>query len=63
MKKLLAIAGAALVSLSAFGQGSVLFQNVGPGLNAQVRDMNGALIGVGSAFTAELLAGGQRPAA
>lgn len=59
MKKLIAVACAALVSLSAFGQGSLLFQNVGPGLTTQgqIRDAAGALIGAGSAYTAELLAG------
>jgi len=59
MKKLIAVACAGLVSFSAFGQGSILFQNVGPGLTTQgqIRDALGALIGAGSAYTAELLAG------
>jgi len=59
MKKLITVACAALVSLSAFGQGSVLFQNVGPGLTTQgqIKDANGVLIGAGGAYTAELLAG------
>ena len=58
MKKLLMItAGVVLINLAAFGQGSVLFQNVGPGLNAGIKDSTGTLIPAGSAFTAELLAG------
>jgi len=59
MKKLIVVACAALVSFSAFGQGSISFQNVGPGLSTQgqIRDVLGALIGAGSVYTAELLAG------
>jgi hypothetical protein len=59
MKKLIATAaGVLLVNISALAQGTILLQNIGPGLNAPVRDFNGALIPAGSSqYTIELLAG------
>jgi hypothetical protein len=57
MKKLIAVAGAALVSLSAFGQGTISFQNVGTGFDAKVLNSAGTAIGAGATITIELLAG------
>jgi hypothetical protein len=58
MKKLIAMVGLVAVGLSAYGQGTVLFQNVGPGLNAPVTQTSGVLVPAGNSFTAELLVGG-----
>src|SRR5580765_2971370 len=59
MKKLITIgASVLLVNISALAQGAILLQNIGPGLNAPVRDFTGALIPAGSSqYTIELLAG------
>jgi len=58
MKKLLATAASVLlVNLSALAQGTIQLQNIGPGLNAPVRDPSGALVGAGAPYTIELLAG------
>jgi len=59
MKKLIATgAGVLLVNLSAPAQGTILLQNIGPGLYASVRGPDGALIPAGSSqYTVELLAG------
>jgi hypothetical protein len=57
MKKLMVLVATLAVGLTAYGQGSILFNNVGTGVNAPVRDMNDALIPAGTGFTVELLAG------
>jgi len=57
MKKLIAMVGLVAVGLSAYGQGTVLFQNVGPGLNAPVNLQAGGMVPAGDSFTAELLVG------
>lgn len=57
MKKLIALVGMVAVGLTAYGQGSILFNNVGPGLNAPVSQASGDLVPSGAGFTAELLAG------
>lgn len=57
MKKLIVLVATLAVGLNAYGQGSILFNNVGTGVNAPVRDMNDALIPAGAGFTVELLAG------
>jgi hypothetical protein len=58
MKKLITtVAGVLLVNLSALAQGTITLQNVGPAVNAPVRDPSGALIAAGAPITIELLAG------
>ncbi len=57
MKKLIAVVGMVAVGLSAYGQGSILFNNVGPGFTAPVSQLDGTLVPAGAGFTAELLAG------
>jgi len=58
MKRLIAIlSGVALVNLSLLAQGTIAFQNIGPGLNAPIRDISGNLIAAGAPYTIELLAG------
>lgn len=56
MKKLITIVASVLLTgLSVLAQGSIQFQNIGPGLNGAVRDVNGNPIAAGAPFTAELL--------
>jgi len=45
-----------------YGQGTILFQNDGPGLTtqSQIRDVLGALIPAGNAYPAELFWPGRR---
>lgn len=57
MKKLIVLVGALAVGFTAYGQGSILFNNVGTGVNSPVRDSADALIPAGPDFTVELLAG------
>ncbi len=57
MKKLIAVLGMVAVGLSTYGQGSILFNNVGPGLAAPVTQFDGTLVPAGTGFTVELLAG------
>lgn len=57
MKKLIVLVGALALGLSAYGQGSILFNNVGTGVNAPVLQVGGTAVPTGAAFTAELLAG------
>jgi len=58
MKKLITIAsGVLLLNLSVLAQGTISFQNVGPGFSAQIKDAAGSFIGPGAAVTVELLAG------
>ena len=60
MKKLIAIGSCALLlNLSALAQGTILFQNLGPGFAAAgVKDPTGTLVPAGSSqYTIELLAG------
>jgi hypothetical protein len=59
MKKLIATAASVLlVNLSTLAQGTILLQNIGPGLFAGVRGPDGNLIPAGSSqYTIELLAG------
>jgi hypothetical protein len=59
MKRLIFV-GAGILAFAAqlaYGQGSILFQNLWPGGSAQVRDYSGALISAGTSWTVELLAG------
>ena len=58
MKWLIAIlAFVPFVNLSLLAQGTIAFQNIGPGLNAPIRDFSGNLIAAGAPYTIELLAG------
>lgn len=57
MKKLIALVATLAVGSAAYGQGSILFNNVGTGVNAPVSDFNGNPIPAGPEFTVELLAG------
>jgi hypothetical protein len=57
MKKLIALVATLAVGATAFGQGSILFNNVGTGVNSPVRDQNGVVIPAGVGFTVELFAG------
>jgi PEP-CTERM motif len=57
MKKILLIAGLAIAGLvSTYGQGTVNFANLGPGVNAPVNDINGTTR-LGAGFLAQLYAG------
>jgi hypothetical protein len=56
MKALIAV-GCLVGSLSAFGQGTILFANVGVGVNAPIFDENGTTRLAGTGFSVELLAG------
>ena len=57
-KLIVTAAGVVIVNFSALAQGTILLQNIGPGLYASVRGPDGALIPAGSSqYTVELLAG------
>jgi|KBSSwiStaDraftv2_1062776.scaffolds.fasta_scaffold52068_2 hypothetical protein len=53
----LLLCGFLMPCICAFGQGSILIQNVGPNLNAPVRRFDGALIPAGDDCTVELWVG------
>lgn len=58
MKALVSIAcGLMLTCVAAVAQGTILFQNIGPGLNASIRMPDGTPLPAGVEFTAELLVG------
>jgi hypothetical protein len=57
MKTTLLAAGLLAISAPAFGQGTILFANVGTGLNAPIFDENGTTRLAGTGFSVELLAG------
>jgi hypothetical protein len=57
MKTTLLAAGLLAISAPAFGQGTILFANVGTGLNAPIFDADGTTRLAGTGFSVELLAG------
>ncbi len=56
MKKILIVVASVLVSVGTFGQGTINFSNVGPGLNAPISKADGTKLS-GDKYKAELLVG------
>jgi len=57
MKKILIVVASVLVSVGTFGQGTVNFSNVGPGLNAPITNVDKTTKLAGDKYKAELLVG------